>query len=136
VETTLGVLNGPARGAFNDKLPCAQIVLTRFSDVNFMRAFHYAEARSVLSSLLAAKELGSAECRQILTRLVGATLDRVAELLETVLNTIEAGRKAVKVVVAAGWHWTWARTITRVSRLSAVSGAAYCGPPSAAGARR
>jgi len=133
VETTLGVLNGPARGAFNDKLPCAQIVLTRFSDVNFMRAFHYAEARSVLSSLLAAKELGSAECRQILTRLVGATLDRVAELLETVLNTIEAGRKAVKVVVAAAVALNLGADL---SRLSAVSGAAYCGPPSAAGARR
>jgi len=98
-----------------------------------MRAFHYAEARSVLSSLLAAKELGSAECRQILTRLVGATLDRVAELLETVLNTIEAGRKAVKVVVAAGVALNLGADL---SRLSAVSGAAYCGPPSAAGARR
>ena len=50
----------------------------------------------------AAKELGSVECRQILVSLVNGTLERMAQLFKTVLDTIEAGMKADKMVVAKG----------------------------------
>ena len=50
----------------------------------------------------AAKELGSVECRQILVSLVNGTLERMAQLFITVLDTIEAGMKADKMVVAKG----------------------------------
>jgi len=50
----------------------------------------------------AAKELGSSECRQILASLVNGTLERLAQLYNTTLDTIEAGMKADKVVVANG----------------------------------
>src|SRR2546425_10032500 len=50
----------------------------------------------------AAKELGSSECRQILASLVNGTLERLAQLYNTTLDTIEAGMKAEKGVVANG----------------------------------
>src|SRR5207245_10214458 len=48
----------------------------------------------------ATQELGSVECRQILVSLVNGTLERMAQLFKTVLDTIEAGMKADKMVVA------------------------------------
>ena len=50
----------------------------------------------------AAKELGSVECRQILVSLVNGTLERMAQLFKTVLDTIEAGMKADNEASAVG----------------------------------
>src|SRR5258708_1847947 len=55
-----------------------------------------------LSRNWAAKELGSTECRQILATLVNGSHQRVAEMFETVLDTIEAGMKADREVVVEG----------------------------------